>query len=939
MANKFAKTSMNVRKLSIKCHLRRYDFPKEKPSSFPTIYNSNEVESKWYEYWEKNNFFKPDINKGTSGKDDRFSIVLPPPNVTGTLHLGHALTITVQDILARWHRMKGSEVIWVPSLDHAGIATQVVVERHLMKQKNQTRNEIGKEQFLNEVWKWKNEKGDTINEQLRTLGASLDWSKESFTMNDNYTDAINEAISRLWDAGLLFREPALVNWCCFLQSAISDIEVEEKEIVGPTDVIVPGYQNPVQFGLLTDFAYKFLNSGAVKVTPAHDSTDFEIAKRHNLPVIPVINEEGCLNDFLHCPFSGMKRFDARTAILDELKNQGLFRGHHSHSYKLPICSRSGDVIEYLLRPQWFVDCRLMAKKAIAALKNGELVLHPERFHKIWLSWLENIRQWNISRQIWWGHQIPLYEVSRKKGNKVPIWVVANSVTEAESKSAAILKACRSDLIIKQDPDVLDTWFSSGLLPFTLFGWPSESQDLEKYYPLNLMVTGHDILFFWVARMVMLGLQLTGKLPFNKIFLHGIICDSLGRKMSKSLGNVISPEDIIKGVSIKVISDRISSNRLSDLISSEEEKKSIAEQKSLFPNGIPSCGIDALRFTLASQNMGNQFINFDVDECIKNRSFCNKIWQAFRYVFGRMSQLNYHMDSNISNISFELDKLLFIDKWILSRLSYAVEVINTSLSDVKLDEATSAFRRFFHFDFCDVYLEYTKAILNEGLTDYSEQTLNILFYCLDNSLRIMSPFMPYLSEELNMWMPGTEKAPVMLSKFPSDLKEYRNPELENEINIILGLITVIRRIKVENNLLKKSTTVEITSEKLDLLKKHNELLRALVKDELILLETVPEDKRSNIVVEPYSYHTHVYVHIEGESKLSEDQIQLLLKKEVKINKELNKFLNMMNHKGYKEKAPLNVQLAQKEKVQGLQKELTHIKRKLELYGIKSDRREG
>ncbi|CAH1961894.1 unnamed protein product [Acanthoscelides obtectus] len=542
-----------------------------------------------------------------------FSLVLPPPNITGTLHLGHALTAAVEDTLVKWKQMQGIETVWVPGMDHAGIATQVVVEKKLWKEEGKSRHDIGREEFEKKVWKWKAEKGDVIGKQLRRLGCSLDWRRELFTMDKDRSKAVQTAFIRLFDEGLIYRSDHLVNWSCVLQSAISDIEVEHLSLNGPTHIEVPGYSNPVEFGLLFRVAYKIHGSddeivvattrpetipgdvaiavhpkderynrwigkavwhpfrneaipviadefvdpqfgtGAVKITPAHDQSDFEVSKRHQLQSLKVIDETGCLT---YGEFQGIPRFQARTIIVDRLAEMGLMRGKESHPMTVPICSRSKDVIELLVKPQWFINCRDMATLAVSAVKEGELKIHPKRFEKTWFAWLENIRDWCISRQLWWGHQIPAYSYHLLDQPSDKKWVAAEDEAAALAKAMAVLGVAEEEIVIQRDEDVLDTWFSSALQPLSAFGWPKKAAP-DRFYPLSLMETGHDILFFWVARMVMLGTHLTGQLPFKEILLHGIICDSHGRKMSKSLGNIIAPDDVIDGITSKVSSYLVS----------------------------------------------------------------------------------------------------------------------------------------------------------------------------------------------------------------------------------------------------------------------------------------------------------------------------------------------------------------------------------------------
>ncbi|XP_017774807.1 PREDICTED: valine--tRNA ligase-like, partial [Nicrophorus vespilloides] len=699
----------------------------------------------------KDEFFKPPL----IADKEKFNIILPPPNVTGTLHLGHALTAAIQDVLVKWNRMKGAETSWIPGLDHAGIATQVIVEKKLWSEKRKTRREIGRDEFVQEVWRWKEEKSDAIGKQLKRLGVSLDWEKEAFTMDERQSRAVIEAFVRLHESGLVYEADRLVNWSCDLQSAISDIEVDHLEISGPTNVTVPGYKKPVRFGTLTSFAYRLKDSdeeivvattrpetilgdvavavhpedpryssyvgrhvvhpfskasipvvadtfvdrdfgtGAVKITPAHDHNDFAVAKAQGLPIVQVIDENGrvCFAG----DFDGLPRFEARDAVIIGLNAAGLFRGVQDHAMKVPICSRSKDVVELLLKPQWFVDCKEMAVQCLDAVRIGDLVIEPEQFERVWFEWLENIRDWCISRQLWWGHRIPIYNCTNGTDT---CKVVASNASEAKDKAHEILK---SDVIeVTQVDDVLDTWFSSALLPFSASGWPDK--DISSNYPLSLMETGNDILFFWVARMVMLGTKLTGQLPFNKVLLHGIICDSSGRKMSKSLGNVVAPEDVIEGKTLKDLEWQTRGAVTSGLLSEEECKKAVVGQRKMFPDGIPECGVDALRFTLLSHNIKGHTINFEVQECRTNRMFGNKVWQATKFTVKWCEEIAKVGDGGgggeTSGSDWVFDPM---DGWILSRMACMVEQVDAGIRDHDFHLATAALKNFLYYELCDVYL--------------------------------------------------------------------------------------------------------------------------------------------------------------------------------------------------------------------------------------------
>lgn len=614
-------------------------------------------------------------------------MVIPPPNVTGSLHLGHALTNAIEDAITRWHRMNGRTTVWVPGCDHAGIATQVVVEKKLWREQQLTRHDLGRDAFIEKIWGWKNEKGDRIYHQLRKLGSSYDWSRVAFTMDPKLCKAVTEAFVRMHESGLIYRSSRLVNWSCTLKSAISDIEVDKVEIPGRTYMAIPGYADKVEFGVLVSFAYKIEGSdeeiivattrvetmlgdtavavhpnderykhlhgkfvthpfcarkipivcdefvdmnfgtGAVKITPAHDPNDYDVGKRHNLPFITIFSDDGyVVGDYGE--FTGMKRFDARRAVIGKLKELGLYKEWVNNPMVVPICSRSKDVVEPLIKPQWYVKCDDMAKAATDAVKNGDLKITPDFHKKIWYHWMDGIRDWCVSRQLWWGHRIPAYKVKSSKldAEAGDVWIVARTVDEAKAKASKQTGLATSDFTLEQDEDVLDTWFSSGLFPFSVFGWPENTKDVELFYPTTLLETGHDILFFWVARMVFFGQTLLGKLPFREVFLHPMVRDAHGRKMSKSLGNVIDPMDVITGISLEGLHAQLYDSNLDP----KEIEKAKLGQKQDYPNGIPECGVDAMRFALCAYLTAARDINLDILRVQGYRFFCNKLWNATKF---------------------------------------------------------------------------------------------------------------------------------------------------------------------------------------------------------------------------------------------------------------------------------------------------------------------
>ncbi|KAK2829980.1 hypothetical protein Q5P01_017911 [Channa striata] len=852
----------------------------KKDTSLPFLssYSPEYVESSWYQWWEKEGFFSPETHERlTHTEDQTFSLCIPPPNVTGTLHLGHALTVAVEDAIVRWKRMKGYRVLWVPGCDHAGIATQAVVERRLLRKEGKRRLDFTREEFLQEVWKWKNEKGEEIYHQLRRLGASLDWSRACFTMDPRFSRAVTEAFVRLCDSGLIYRSESLVNWSCALESAISDIEVDSKELSGQTMLSVPGYENMVEFGTMFTFAYPMenndgkilvsttrpetmlgdvavavhpddpryqavhgkqcrhpftnrllpiitdtmvdmeLGTGAVKVTPAHDHIDFLLSHRHALPRLTVIAGDGTMTPLCGQWLEGVKRFDARQLIVDALVEKKLFRGKKNHVMTLPICSRSGDIIEPLLKKQWFVRCDDMAKKAIQAVEDAQLEIIPHFYTKTWKNWLSNISDWCISRQLWWGHQIPAYLVEHPNSTdkQEEQWVWGRSEDEARHRAAVKYGVKPEDIILTQDPDVLDTWFSSGLFPFAMLGWPEQTTDLQCFYPNSILETGSDLIFFWVARMVMLGTELTEQIPFKKVLFHSLVRDKHGRKMSKSLGNVIDPLDLIHGVSL----ERLQKNVKEGNLDPREQLVSMEAQRKDFPNGIPQCGTDALRFALCSHKMQGEDISLSISQVLSCRHFCNKIWQTVRFTLGVLEQSTTPVGTREKTIPVSS-----MDRWICSRFYSTVLQCEQAFEAYELHTVTSALYSFWVHNLCDVYIEYVKPVLsqqNEGGmvqtdTEHSgrmrQVASTVLYHCVSTSLALLSPFMPFITEELwqrlQPFRPGAAAKSLCLEPYPcsSQLAHWHFPEEERDFLFVQEVIRVARCLRAQCGLTKHKPTM-------------------------------------------------------------------------------------------------------------------------------------
>jgi len=843
--------------------------------NFPPTYHPKYVESAWQSWWEKSGYYTPDISKindvSSIKEENKFVMVIPPPNVTGSLHLGHALTTAIEDTLTRWNRMKGKITLWVPGTDHAGIATQSVVEKRLLKSDGVTRHQLGREEFLKKVWEWKDLYGNRITGQIRSLGASVDWSREAFTMDSNLSRAVTEAFVRFHDDGLLYRDTRLINWSCALQSAISEIEVDYIDLEGKTYLPVPNHKlkDKYEFGTLTSFAYKVEGSdeeivvattrletmlgdtavavhpndtryshlhgkyvihpfvdrkipiitddvlvdmsfgtGAVKITPAHDPNDYSCGKRNQLDFIIIFTEDGKIANN-GGKFAGLMRYDARIAIEEELKVLGLWRNKEPNKMRLGKCSRSGDIIEPMLTPQWYVNCSSMAARAVDAVRKGDLKIVPEFHESTWYRWLENIRDWCISRQLWWGHRIPAYFLRLKsdldKGIRQDkndpsnnhLWFVGRTELEAKERAVSKLNVDINDIILEQDEDVLDTWFSSGLFPFSVFGWPNNTVDLQTFYPTTLLETGLDILFFWVARMVMMGLHLTNTLPFKTVYLHAMVRDKYGRKMSKSLGNVIDPLEVINGCQLSDLLKKIDEGNLPP----KEVDKAKEGQAADFPEGIPECGADALRFGLLAYTVQGRDVNLDIKRVVGYRQFCNKLWNAVRFALTYVSDLiptpTLHLEiANHPSISKR-------DLYILSRLHSTIKECNLQLNLYTFGLATTALHSFFLYDVCDVYLELIKPIVNDlspenQSTRFAAQAT--LYTVIEQFLRLSHPFMPFVTEELWQRLPNrsslTKIESIMISPYPEEVPSWFRPDIENEFDILKEAIHGARSLRSE-----------------------------------------------------------------------------------------------------------------------------------------------
>ena len=761
---------------------------KIKVEDLPTVYDAKSTEEKMYKFWEDGEYFKADAHS----KKPPFTIVIPPPNVTGVLHMGHALDGTLQDILTRYHRMSGYEALWVPGTDHAGIATQAVVEKQLRKE-GLTRHDLGRKEFLKRTWAWANEHKSAILNQFKRLGASFDRSRERFTFDEGCSEAVKEVFVTLYNKGLIYKGAYIVNWCPRCQSAISDIETEYEteqghlweisyplvgeagaiivattrpetmfgdvaiavnpsdkkcsELIGKT-VMIPlsGRQIPI---IADEYVDKSFGTGAVKITPAHDPNDYEVGKRHNFKPIWVIDEEGKMKSCAEVPldYQGLDRYEARKKVVDMLSYNNFLLRVKDHEHNVGKCQRCNTTIEPLLSEQWFVKMGPLAKEAIAAVKDGRITFIPERWEKNYLGWMENIRDWCISRQLWWGHQIPAY-YHKQTGEMV----VAKENPDPEN--------------YVQDTDCLDTWFSSGLWPFSTMGFPNaETDDFKKFYPTSVLVTGFDIIFFWVARMITMGLEFTGKAPFSKVYIHGLIRDEKGQKMSKSKGNTIDPVQI-----------------------------------------IDKYGCDALRFTMTSLcTYGGQDIKVSDERFEYGRNFANKIWNASRFVMMNLE--------GVDNKAIDKSKLTLVDKWILNQLNETAKTVNQNMKEYRIGEIAHTLYDFFRSEYCDWYVEIAKIQLQDP--ELKANTQRVLRYVLDMSLRMLHPIMPHITEEI--WQDikaisgfgADEDVPsaLIIADFPVYKEEWAFPKEAEEMNLVFETIKSLRNVRQSFNI-PTSATVDV-----------------------------------------------------------------------------------------------------------------------------------
>ncbi|CAK9438293.1 uncharacterized protein LODBEIA_P25170 [Lodderomyces beijingensis] len=923
-------------------------------------YNPKNVESSWYAWWDKQGFFQPELTESGEIKPEGvFSIPCPPPNVTGALHIGHALTVSIQDTLIRWNRMQGKTTLFIPGFDHAGIATQSVVEKQIWAKEKKTRHDYGREKFVEKVWEWKEEYHSRIKNQFKKLGASYDWTRERFTLNPDLSEAVTEAFVKMHEDGTIYRASRLVNWSVKLNTAISNLEVDNKNIAGRTLLSVPGYDDKIEFGTLTSFSYPVENSdekltvattrpetifgdtgvavhpndprythlhgkfvqhpfldrklpiitdseaidmefgtGAVKITPAHDQNDYNTGKRNDLEFINIYTDDGFLNENCGAEWQGMKRFDARAKVIEELKAKGLFVEQKDNEMTIPTCSRSGDIIEPLLKPQWYVNQQEMAKDAIAAVKNGDIVITPKTSESEYFQWLENIQDWCISRQLWWGHRCPVYFVNIEGEEHDRLdndyWVSGRNKEEALKKANEKF-AGKKRFTLEQDEDVLDTWFSSGLWAISTLGWPKQTRDLELFSPMSMLETGWDILFFWVSRMILVSLKLTGKVPFKEVFCHSLVRDAQGRKMSKSLGNVIDPLDVITGIPLQGLHDKLLTGNLDP----RELEKAMEGQKTSYPNGIPECGTDALRFALCAYSTGGRDINLDILRVEGYRKFCNKIYQATKFVLGKLGD-SYVPPKTAALLGSES----LVEKWILDKLNNAAQNTNESLQGRNFGDATNHIYNYW-YDLCDVYIENSKALIQDGTPEQKKSAQDTLYTAIDGALRLIHPFMPFVTEEMWQRLPrreGDETQTVSKAKYPQFIEEFSNPEASKAYDLVIEITKGARSLLSQYNILKNGQVfVESSNESIyKIASEQQDSIVSLIKgvEQIAVVESaakVPSGCALQAIGPDCTVHVLVKGQIDLDSEIAKVEKRLNAAREVKKKNDeaISKFTEKTN----------------------------------------------
>ena len=914
-------------------------------------YNPAEIESKHYQNWEEQGYFQPDMDLTKPS----FSIQLPPPNVTGTLHMGHAFNQTIMDGLTRYYRMKGCNTAWIPGTDHAGIATQIVVERQLAAQ-NVSRHDLGREKFLEKVWEWKEVSGGTITQQMRRVGCSADWTREYFTMDDVRAETVTEVFVRLFEQGLIYRGKRLVNWDPVLGTAVSDLEVESVEEQGsmwhirypladnPTEAVIVATTRPETLlgdvavavnpederythligkeltlpltgrtipVIADEYVEKDFGTGCVKITPAHDFNDYEVGKRHDTRLVnvfdleakvlanaEVFNFKGEAQQGFALPekYAGLDRFAARKQMVADLQEQGFLVEIKPHTLMTPKGDRTGSVIEPMLTSQWFVAMSAtpnggepdsefkglsLADKAKKAVDSGAVRFIPENWVNTYNQWMNNIQDWCISRQLWWGHQIPAWY-----DNEGNVYVASNQ-EEAEKQAGKTG--------LTREEDVLDTWFSSALVPFSTLGWPSETDELKAFLPSNVLVTGYEIIFFWVARMIMMTTHFTGKVPFKDVYIHGIVRDHEGKKMSKSEGNVIDPVDLIDGIDL----DKLLVKRTTGLRKPETAPKVEEATKKLFPEGIPSMGADALRFTMASYASLGRSVNFDFKRAEGYRNFCNKIWNATNFVL--MNTEN--QDCGYGATATEPRGYSFPDMWIIGRLNQTIEQVTQAYETYRFDLAAETLYSFVWNDYCDWYLELAKVQLQTGCASRQRATRHTLLRVLEAALRLLHPIIPFITEELWQTVAPMCDAKttdsIMLARFPEVDREQIVQTTFEQMTVLQDLIGAVRNLRGEMGIqpnVKAPLFVESADDLADYLKYLPMMTRLTEAQQVAAL---PESEDAPVAV-CNGARLMLKVEIDKAAETAR-----LSKEAEKLQKALDKLNAKLSKPGYTEKAPAHL----------------------------------
>ena len=910
-------------------------------------YNPKEIESRIYESWEDSGYFSP------SKSGDPYCIVIPPPNVTGTLHMGHAFQDTIMDIIIRYQRMKGNNTLWQVGTDHAGIATQMVVERQL-ERSGTSRQKLGREAFEKEVWKWKEKSGNTITQQMKRLGASTDWTREKFTMDENLVQGVTRVFIQLYEEGLIYRGKRLVNWDPILQTALSDLEVvtsEEKgslwhmkyPIDGLDDYIVVATTRPeTMLGdtavavhpddkryknligklvnlpltdrkipiIADDYVDQEFGTGCLKITPGHDFNDFDIGKKHDLEIISILDQSAKIIQSAPKEYQGLDRFDARRKIVEDIESLGLMQEIEDYTLTIPRGDRSGAILEPLITNQWFLKMEPLAEPAITVVKNGELKFVPENWSKTYFEWLENIQDWCISRQLWWGHRIPAWYDN--EGNVY----VGESESEVREKNNI-----KNSIALTQDEDVLDTWFSSALWPFSSLGWPDETYDLKTFYPTNVLVTGFDIIFFWVARMVMMGLKFMKEIPFKEIYIHGLIKDKNGQKMSKSKGNILDPIDLIDGISLEDLLEK----RVQGLMQPEMEKRIINDTKKEFPNGIPDFGTDALRFNFAIQASTGRDIRLDLRRVEGYRNFCNKIWNASRFI--KMNTNDFELlDINDANGHA-------IDQWIQSKFAGTIDEIERQFNQYRFDLAASAMYEFVWNDFCDWYIELAKTLINDPEISDSQKdyTKNNLIKMLDAILRMLHPTIPFITEEI--WQSLSEdnkRRSIMKADFPSSNDWRVDDEIVANTEWLKNIVSSVRQIRSEMNIPPNESIKIIINDASNTDSRRLESLGSFILNLASVESITQKDTSDDIPKSAFALlnQMKIYIPLEGLVDIEEEKARLE-KKLAKLNQELKSVQDRLSNDTFVEKAPTEVVEELKGKLKSLMSDQTRIEEQIKL----------